>query len=91
MRPPELATDTAPEWLAWRHAIDWFERERGAFDVFVSLPATSPFRSLQDVESCIDTLVSDPAADAVVTVREAADDVTAVQIEAWPSCAPPSP
>lgn len=71
MRPPELATDTAPEWLAWRHAIDWFEHERGAFDVFVSLPATSPFRSLQDVESCIDTLVSDPAADAVVTVRDA--------------------
>jgi CMP-N-acetylneuraminic acid synthetase len=71
MRPAVLATDTAPEWLAWRHAIDWFERERGPFDVFVSLPPTSPFRSLQDVESCIDALVSDPGADAAITVREA--------------------
>lgn len=71
MRPAELASDTAPEWLAWRHAIEWFERERGPFDVFLSLPPTSPFRSLEDVEACIDALVSDPAADAVITVREA--------------------
>ena len=22
-RPSELATDDSPEWLSWRHAIDW--------------------------------------------------------------------
>jgi N-acylneuraminate cytidylyltransferase len=71
MRPPELATDSAPEWLAWRHAIEWVQRERGDFDVFVSLPATSPFRSVADVESCINTLRSDPKADVVITVKEA--------------------
>lgn len=71
MRPAELATDAAPEWLAWRHAIDWFERERGSFDVFLSLPPTSPFRALEDVDACIDALASDPAADIVITVREA--------------------
>lgn len=71
LRPAELATDTAAEWLAWRHAIDWFERERGPFDVFLSLPPTSPFRSAADVEACIDALLSDPRADAVITVREA--------------------
>jgi CMP-N-acetylneuraminic acid synthetase len=71
MRPAELASDSAPEWLAWRHAIDWFERARGPFDIFLSLPPTSPFRSIQDVELCVKTLVSDPSADAVITVRDA--------------------
>lgn len=71
MRPAELATDIAPEWLAWRHAIEWFERERGAFDVFLSLPPTSPFRAVADVDACIDALAADTRADAVITVREA--------------------
>ena len=71
IRPAELATDIAPEWLAWRHAIDWFERERGPFEVFVSLPPTSPFRNIHDVEACIDALLADPAADSVITVRAA--------------------
>lgn len=71
IRPAELATDTAPEWLAWRHAIDWFERECGAFDVFLSLPPTSPFRAVADVDACIDALATDPRADAVITVRHA--------------------
>lgn len=71
LRPAELATDTAPEWLAWRHAIRWYERELGHFDVFLSLPATSPFRAAEDVDACIDALESDPEADLVITVREA--------------------
>ena len=71
MRPAGLATDTAPEWLAWRHAIEWFERERGSLDVFLSLPPTSPFREVVDVDNCIDALADDPRADAVITVREA--------------------
>ena len=70
-RPAELATDSAPEWLAWRHAIEWFERERGAFDLFVSLPATSPFRSVADLHACMDAVLADPQADAAITVREA--------------------
>ena len=70
VRPAELASDTASEWLAWRHAIDWFRRERGDFDVFVSLPTTSPFRAVADVESCIATL-QQPGTDIVITVRPA--------------------
>jgi N,N'-diacetyl-8-epilegionaminate cytidylyltransferase len=51
MRPPELASDRASEWLAWRHAIQ--EVGATAFDTFVSLPATSPLRAVEDVERCI--------------------------------------
>ncbi|NGN98470.1 acylneuraminate cytidylyltransferase family protein [Grimontia sp. S25] len=52
-RPVELASDTSPEWLSWRHAIEWAQSHYGAFDGFVSLPATSPLRSVDDVEAAI--------------------------------------
>ncbi|MGF1881049.1 cytidylyltransferase domain-containing protein [Vibrio splendidus] len=52
-RPDELASDTSPEWLSWRHAIEWVRENYGYFDEFVSLPATSPLRSVEDVEGAI--------------------------------------
>lgn len=52
-RPSELATDTSPEWLSWRHAIEWATAHYGVFDGFISLPATSPLRSVSDVEAAI--------------------------------------
>ncbi|WP_107851310.1 acylneuraminate cytidylyltransferase family protein [Oceanimonas marisflavi] len=52
-RPSELATDSSPEWLSWRHGIEWAREHFGNFDHFVSLPATSPLRSVEDVESAI--------------------------------------
>jgi len=52
-RPDELATDTSPEWLSWRHAIEWVQMHYGDFDNFVSLPATSPLRSVEDVKKAI--------------------------------------
>lgn len=69
-RPAELASDTAPEWLAWRHAIDEVFARDGVFDVFLSLPATSPLRSVNDVNACLDAL--DASTDVVVTVTPAA-------------------
>jgi N-acylneuraminate cytidylyltransferase len=52
-RPAELATDNSPEWLSWRHAIEYVRQQYGDFDSFVSLPATSPLRSTEDIESAI--------------------------------------
>jgi len=52
-RPPELAQDNSPEWLAWKHAINWVKEQYGDFNEFVSLPVTSPLRSVKDVESAI--------------------------------------
>ena len=52
-RPQELAADNTPEWLAWRHAIDWVTTHYSPFDNFVSLPATSPLRNVADVEAAI--------------------------------------
>jgi len=52
-RPVELAQDDSPEWKAWQHAINWVKERYGEFDEFISLPATSPLRSVKDVESAI--------------------------------------
>lgn len=60
-RPDELASDTSPEWLSWRHAIEWVNENVGEFDGFVSLPATSPLRSVEDVEDAINKRVTQGA------------------------------
>lgn len=52
-RPVELSQDDSPEWLAWKHAISWVRERYGDFEEFISLPATSPLRSVKDVESAI--------------------------------------
>jgi N-acylneuraminate cytidylyltransferase len=71
MRPGELATDESPEWLSWKHALEYLKHSSGGLpEVMVSLPATSPLRAVNDVESCID-LFTKGGCDAVVTVSEA--------------------
>lgn len=69
-RPEALATDTSPEWLSWRHAIEWVRERVGPFDGFVSLPATSPLRSVSDVEMAIQARI-DHAADICIGVTPA--------------------
>ncbi|TDF81193.1 cytidylyltransferase domain-containing protein [Pseudomonas sp. H9] len=69
-RPAHLASDTAAEWYAWQHAVDYLAERNYKFDVFVSLPATSPLRSEEDVQGCLDLLTE--GTDAVITVTAAA-------------------
>jgi N-acylneuraminate cytidylyltransferase len=69
-RPAALATDTASEWMAWRHAIENVRTRGLDFDTFLSLPATSPLRNAQDIDNCLDALDAD--ADVVITVTPAA-------------------
>ena len=70
LRPRALATDESPEWLSWRHALEYMRNSSGVLpEVMVSLPATSPLRAVNDVESCLD-LFSKGGCDVVVTVSE---------------------
>lgn len=68
-RPEYLAADTAAEWKSWQHAIEVLEQRGDYFDVFLSLPATSPLRNASDVRKCLDSIED---ADVVVTVTPAA-------------------
>jgi len=55
LRPAELASDTAREWQAWRHAVDFVERQPKArpIDIFVSVPTVCPLRNSDDVARAI--------------------------------------
>ena len=65
-RPVELASDTASEWLAWQHAIQYTLDLYGQFDIFLSLPATAPLRSTTDIQNCIEAM--NPDFDIVLTM-----------------------
>ena len=67
-RPASLATDTAAEWDAWRHAVDYVETNASkSLELFVSLPATAPLRLTSDIEACI-ARYYESRADIVVTM-----------------------
>jgi N-acylneuraminate cytidylyltransferase len=71
MRPPEFARDDSPEWLAWRHALQWLQQDEGRLpDAMVSIPATAPLRQPMDIDNCIDAFVGGDA-DVVVAVTDA--------------------
>lgn len=71
MRPPELAQDTSPEWLAWRHALKFIEDDEGSLpEAMLSVPATAPMRLPIDIENCLDEFAKGNA-DTVITLSDA--------------------
>jgi|TARA_B110000483_G_C18130709_1_gene517483 CMP-N-acetylneuraminic acid synthetase len=70
MRPSELAEDGSPEWLVWRHAIEYLENDGETNFSLVVLPVTAPLRNTSDVDRCIEEFESSEA-DSVITVTEA--------------------
>lgn len=70
IRPSELATDNSPEWLSWRHALNYLQEHSKLPSVMVSLPATAPLRNSHDVKQCLETY-SKEKCDVVITVSEA--------------------
>lgn len=70
-RPPELANDNSPEWMAWRHALNYLIQDEGTLpDAMISLPATAPLRTVDDIENCLNEF-EDGLSDVVITVSEA--------------------
>ena len=71
MRPKNLASDTSPEWLSWRHALEYLvSANKKLPEGMVILPVTAPMRKIEDVESCT-ALYQSGDIDAVVTVTQA--------------------
>lgn len=68
-RPKKLATAKSPEILSWKHAIKHVQLKDAKFDIFVSLPATSPLRNKIDVVNSIKKLKK--STDVVLTASEA--------------------
>jgi N-acylneuraminate cytidylyltransferase len=71
VRPLELAQDDSPEWLVWRHALNYLRASGSAYpDVLIVVPATAPLRSTEDLENCLDEYAKGDA-DVVITVTDA--------------------
>lgn len=69
-RPAELATDTAGSREMMLHAADWARARGVGFDYILLLQPTSPLRTVEDTERCMD-LYERHIPDMAVTVKEA--------------------
>jgi CMP-N-acetylneuraminic acid synthetase len=66
LRPPELATDTAPMLAVVEHALAWLEREAGLSARFVMLlQPTCPFRRPERLRQALD-LLGRPGTEGVI-------------------------
>jgi N-acylneuraminate cytidylyltransferase len=70
-RPAHLATDDALVIDAIRHAVRVWHKQGKTIDVMVLLEPTSPLRSVEDIEACLDQLRQSPSVDSVATFTEA--------------------
>jgi CMP-N,N'-diacetyllegionaminic acid synthase len=67
LRPADLARDDTPTLPVVRHALGWIQNSGESYDAVCLLQPTSPLRSPEDIDGCID-LLERTDADAVVTV-----------------------
>lgn len=70
LRPAELATDTAPKWGVWQHALATSEALTGPVSAFLDLDCTSPLRLPEDIDGAL-TLYEIEHPDMVMSVCEA--------------------
>jgi N-acylneuraminate cytidylyltransferase len=71
LRPYKLATDESPEWLSWRHGLEYLRTSTGSLpQVMVSLPPTAPLRNNQDIENCLNEFEKGDS-DVVIAVTDA--------------------
>ena len=70
IRPRKLAKDDSPEWLVWRHALDYLKEEKYKIDGLIIIPPTAPLRNAQDINNCI-SVFEEGDSDAIITVTDA--------------------
>lgn len=70
LRPADLATDSAPKWGVWQHALEASEGLIGPVSCFLDLDCTSPLRIPADIDGAIDLFRAEQP-DMVMSVCEA--------------------
>ena len=71
LRPAELARDDSPEWLAWRHGLNFLKESCGSYpEAMIVVPATAPLREVGDLDRCLDEYEKGDV-DIVITVTDA--------------------
>jgi len=70
LRPNDLAQDDSPEWLVWRHALEYLKEDEGSYpDALIVIPATAPLRAVDDLVRCLDEYEKGDA-DMIITVTD---------------------
>jgi CMP-N-acetylneuraminic acid synthetase len=71
IRPAKLATDESPEWLSWKHGLEYLRQTTGSIpEVMVSVPAVAPLGLTSDIDKCLDEYEKG-LSDIVITVTDA--------------------
>ncbi len=70
LRPARLATDSAPKWGVWQHALAETEARSGPASAFLDLDCTSPLRLPRDIDGALDLFAAE-APDMVMSCCEA--------------------
>src|SRR5262249_55957777 len=87
LRPAALASDDAPEILAWRHMLDALDADHERpVDIMVSVPATCPLRDPADISATLSQLHM-TGADLVITVSETHHNPYFTMVRLDESCA----
>ena len=70
LRPKELSQDESPEWLAWKHGLEYLKTSSSKMpDYMVSIPVTAPLGLSSDIDRCIDDYQKG-LVDIVITVTD---------------------
>lgn len=69
IRPKELSQDNSPEWLVWRHTLDYLKKIEYDLSGLIVLPPTSPLRNIKDIVKCTSTF-EEGNCDLVITTTD---------------------
>jgi N,N'-diacetyl-8-epilegionaminate cytidylyltransferase len=69
MRPEEISGDNASVWSGWQYSMEYFSSKDIEPDILIELPPTSPLRSDEDIDSCIEELVKSDC-DAFISITD---------------------
>lgn len=69
LRPEELSTDTTPMVSVLKHVISFYAQKEEIFDAICLLQPTTPFRTVEDIENCVDIMTKTNADTVITTVR----------------------
>lgn len=73
LRPENLAEDKSTSIQVIQHALHWLkENENAEYDYVMILQPTSPFRTAEDIDACIEKII-ETGADSVMSMVELVD------------------
>ena len=69
IRPSHLAEASSDEWKVWQHAVEFMKNNNFTQSNLISLPPTSPLRTIQDISKCLDEFEKQKF-EAIITVAD---------------------